>query len=257
MTKKVLFRILLLTLFSSSTALAGGCDDHCLEKLLAQITTLREELKSTIPVGTILPYAGSQALPQGYALCNGASLNRRAYPKLFEIIGLTFTPNAEHAGTEFRLPHLGGKTLIGIKDAIALGAEVGSETLQLTASNLPPHQHSGTTKSNNKTHTHSGRTGDDSPDHAHAYMRHNMGIIPIYNGVHLNNAGSHHDIASNAHGNFNSGGATARHQHDITTGNESQNHEHSFTTNNGNGLNGSPFSVMQPSLAVRFMIKTE
>lgn len=259
MVTQFLFRISMFTLFVGSTAFARNCDEHCLEELLAQITTLRAEIKSAIPVGTILPYSGTQALPQGYALCNGAQLVRTAYPKLFEIIGLTFTPEAEHAGTQFHLPQLGGKTMIGTKDAILLGSEVGAETQQLTTANLPPHQHGGTTEHNDRDHTHTGRTGDDSPDHAHSYSRHNMGLIPLYNGIHLNHSGSHHNIADNGHGTHHTGGATARHQHDFTTNGQNTNHRHLFTTDNGSthGLQSTAFSIMQPSVGMRFMIKAE
>lgn len=121
------------------------CDERCHERLLAQITTLREEMRNTIPVGTILPYSGSQALPRGYVVCEGALLDRAAHPRLFETIGLTFTPPEEHAGTQFRVPNLGGQTLIGTREGVALGSAHGRETQQLAVANLPPHQHSGNT----------------------------------------------------------------------------------------------------------------
>src|SRR4051812_37149370 len=112
MARKFWIQVSLITLLMSNTGFARNCDQHCLEELLAQITTLRAEIKSAIPIGTILPYSGSQALPQGYLPCNGQLLDRIAFPKLFEIIQYSFS---ERRGDQFRVPNLNGKTMIGTK----------------------------------------------------------------------------------------------------------------------------------------------
>lgn len=53
-------------------------------------TLLRAETAAAclaaVPIGTMLPYAGGE-VPEGFLLCNGASLSRTEYPELFAAIG--------------------------------------------------------------------------------------------------------------------------------------------------------------------------
>ena len=53
-------------------------------------TLLRAEIAAAslaaVPIGTMLPYAGGE-VPEGFLLCNGASLSRTEYPELFAAIG--------------------------------------------------------------------------------------------------------------------------------------------------------------------------
>lgn len=44
---------------------------------------------SIAPTGTVLPFAGSVA-PEGWAICNGAALNRTTYQKLFAVISTNY-----------------------------------------------------------------------------------------------------------------------------------------------------------------------
>lgn len=249
---------LLIFAFIPNSFAREGCNRHCLEKILSQITTLREEVKNAIPIGTILPYSGSQAIPEGYLLCNGKLVGRQQYPILFSVIGLTYTAQNEHSGTRFNLPDLNGKTLIGTSPGHRrLGETLGAETQQLYTWHLPPHHHSGTTKDENRDHFHTGITGDDHPDHTHRYSRHHMGLVPLYSGIHLNHAGSNHNIAENNWGDYGTNGASTRHRHNFTTAIQNQKHQHDFTTDNGADLHSVPFSIMQPSIVVRYIIKAK
>lgn len=54
-----------------------------------------------VPVAGIVGYAGSTA-PAGYVECNGAALNRRAYPALFHLIGTTY--GVGDGSTTFNIP---------------------------------------------------------------------------------------------------------------------------------------------------------
>ena len=42
--------------------------------------------KAIVPIGTVVFYLGT-TIPDGYLLCNGASLLRTEYPELFEVLG--------------------------------------------------------------------------------------------------------------------------------------------------------------------------
>ena len=43
--------------------------------------------KMVVPIGTVVFYLGT-TIPDGYLLCNGASLLRTEYPELFEVLGI-------------------------------------------------------------------------------------------------------------------------------------------------------------------------
>ena len=45
--------------------------------------------KMVVPIGTVVFYLGT-TIPDGYLLCNGASLLRTEYPELFEVLGEKF-----------------------------------------------------------------------------------------------------------------------------------------------------------------------
>lgn len=61
------------------------------------------------PTGSLLPYAGPTA-PDGWLLCNGASLLRASYPDLFDIIGTAY---GSADGTHFTLPDMRGRMPFG------------------------------------------------------------------------------------------------------------------------------------------------
>lgn len=123
-----------------------------------------------VPIGTIIPYAGSQA-PYGYLLCDGGEVERTKYTKLFDIIGTTYDGNIPLSGVNtFRLPDLRGRFALGRDnmdngltvpnaqggfidagggnvDRIGgtepdnLGESGGQSTTTLTVANLPDHEH--------------------------------------------------------------------------------------------------------------------
>lgn len=54
-----------------------------------------------VPTGLILPYGGSTA-PEGFLLCNGATIKRTTYANLFKAIGTTY--GAGDGSTTFKIP---------------------------------------------------------------------------------------------------------------------------------------------------------
>lgn len=66
-----------------------------------------------VPVGTILPFAGSAA-PYGYLLCDGSEQEIAKYLSLYNVIGTTYgTPFRGQNGLTFVLPDMRGRFALG------------------------------------------------------------------------------------------------------------------------------------------------
>ena len=124
-----------------------------------------------IPIGTILPYAGSSA-PYGFLFCDGSEQEKTKYQDLYDVIGTTYNGTTALAGVNtFRIPDLRGRFGLGkdnmdnnstvptslggyvdagggnidrVPDTKAdiLGGDAGQSSVQLTLGNLPEHEHS-------------------------------------------------------------------------------------------------------------------
>lgn len=96
-----------------------------------------------VPVGAVIPYAGNAA-PVGWLLCQGQTLNRAQYPRLFAAIGVAYgAPNQQ----QFALPDLRSRVPVGRAPGGTfgnLGARGGAETVTLTTSQIPAHNHNAT-----------------------------------------------------------------------------------------------------------------
>lgn len=98
-----------------------------------------------IPIGTMLDYGGSGAVPDGFLLCDGTAVSRTTYSDLFGVVGTTW--GAGDTTTTFNLPDSrrrvpmgkGGSGTPTIGNAV--GNTGGSETNTLTNGQLPSHFH--------------------------------------------------------------------------------------------------------------------
>ena len=88
--------------------------------------------------GIVIPFAGSIA-PQGWLLCDGSAVSRTTYAALFAVIGTTY--GSGDGSTTFNIPNLSGRVVIGTSQSHALGTTGGSETVTLTADQIPAHTH--------------------------------------------------------------------------------------------------------------------
>jgi microcystin-dependent protein len=105
-------------------------------------TEMAAAVAALIPIGSILPFVGGQA-PSGFALCNGQTLDRTQFAELFRLIGTKYgTTNSSN----FRVPDLSGRFLVGIGTGYSLGDTGGSQTVALTAAQMPIHSHDVTGK---------------------------------------------------------------------------------------------------------------
>ncbi|WP_018390730.1 phage tail protein [Ancylobacter sp. FA202] len=89
--------------------------------------------------------------PKGWLICNGNLLEIRSHTTLFSIIGVNYGGD----GTiNFALPNIQGRAVLGAGTGLGLstysvGDDAGMESVMLTRSNLPPHNHMVTTYASN------------------------------------------------------------------------------------------------------------
>ena len=104
------------------------------------------------PTGSILPWAAPalEPVPNGWLLCDGSILEQADFPDLFVVISDTYDTGGE-SPTQFRLPDLRGRTVIGLDGVTAgvltgasrddAGDTGGEEDHILTAGEVPDHDH--------------------------------------------------------------------------------------------------------------------
>lgn len=88
-------------------------------------------------VGEIRMFAGNFA-PQGWALCNGQIMSIAENDMLFSLLGTTYGGDGQ---TTFGLPDLRGRAPLHTSPTYPLGATGGTETVTLTANQMPAHTH--------------------------------------------------------------------------------------------------------------------
>lgn len=98
---------------------------------------IRAELEKAIPVGSILAY-GAERDPEGWMRCDGRLLERNAYAKLFSVLG---TSQGFTSSTNFRLPNIKDRSIVGTGDSNKLGDRGGNSFVTLSISQMPSHTH--------------------------------------------------------------------------------------------------------------------
>lgn len=115
-----------------------------------------------IPIGAMLPYAGTTAPAGGqWALCNGASLSTTEYAAAFAVIGYKFGGG----GGAFSLPNTSGRFLSGASGVVG---EVGGSANAVVVDHshgLNNHTHS----MNNHTHQTADHTHDNNHGHSDTF----------------------------------------------------------------------------------------
>lgn len=88
-------------------------------------------------IGEIRMFGGNFA-PAGWAFCNGALMPISENDALFNLIGTTYGGDGQ---TTFGLPNLQGRLPVHMGANFAIGQMAGSESVTLTVSQLPVHNH--------------------------------------------------------------------------------------------------------------------
>ncbi len=88
---------------------------------------------SLATIGEVVPYAGNTA-PPGWMFANGQMLPIAEYQALFVVLGTTYGGNGT---TNFALPNLEGRTVIGDSSLYPEGDAVGTDNFLLSSAELP------------------------------------------------------------------------------------------------------------------------
>lgn len=164
----------------------------------------------------------------GWLKCDGRSMDITAQCSLYNIIGTTFGSNSD---TTFKLPDFQGRVMGAVSSSHNFGTFVGTETATLDVTQIPSHNHNGTTNT-------SGSHSHNITDLGHTHTQ--TTINDDFNGSGGNPPGFVGDsTGSHTWNNINSS----------TTGisiNNNGDHVHTFTSGNTGG--GLPHNNMQPTL---------
>lgn len=194
---------------------------------------LSQKGAALVPAGAMLLWTTLASTPSGWLRCDGSAVSRTTYADLFAIVSTTF--GAGDGSTTFNVPQTIGRTAVTVDTGsiviagmTTIGSITGGQANFLTAGNLPPHAHSVI-----------GTTGNDAPDHAHTGL-----TVPQAFQVPSGSNGPISGTYFAVPGAGNTGGATVRHAHGIN-----------ITSGDGPGGQAA-FSIMQPSIALLYLIKT-
>lgn len=104
---------------------------------------LADNFAGVNPIGAIIAWpSNTDPNPTYWRECNGQILSKATYPELYSLLGSTY---GSDTGSTFTLPDLRNKFVRGSNTP---GTTGGSDTVTLSVSNLPSHNHS----LNNHTH---------------------------------------------------------------------------------------------------------
>jgi microcystin-dependent protein len=85
-------------------------------------------------IGEIVAFAGTQ-VPSGWMLCTGQILSISSNQTLFSVLGTTYGGNGVN---QFQLPDLRGRVTAGADPSHPVGTVVGSNTVDIPISEIPP-----------------------------------------------------------------------------------------------------------------------
>ncbi len=180
------------------------------------LSELNNDISASMPTGVILPYAATAGVPPtGYLFCDGKSYNTQDYPQLYYLIGIAY---GQDSG-KFRVPDMRSRIPGGYNSADGsfntIGGSAGANTNNLT----DPSQ---------------------LPSHSHG----------------VNDSGHSHTF----------GTTTATRNFNATNSNAGPSYDTRFpvtpsTSKTGTGISiqntgsGSPFSIIQSTLVLQYIIK--
>lgn len=184
----------------SNIVTADLVDANVTTAKIANGAVTQEKLNSSVtlvPTGAIMPFAMNTA-PSGWLAANGSAVSRTTFAALFAAIGTTY--GAGDGSTTFTLPDLRGYFVRGS----------GTNSDGVTSGTFGSKQADGVI-----SHTHSGTTLGDWPDHTHGISyADGTATIGTYVFEPIRGWANQSEYINKT---SQSGGASARHQHNFTT----------------------------------------
>jgi microcystin-dependent protein len=185
----------------------GASRDSWGTKINENMDTLDEFVSMTMPLGSLLDYAGPTP-PPGWLIADGRAVSRTTYSELFQVLATYW--GAGDGSTTFNLPNFGGRVAVGagaVTDengtggSYAFASRLGGQTRGIVQYNLPAinltatlagaHSHGGTATPGG-THSHT-----TDAQGAHNHDTGGTGFGTTYNGDHAHSGGTDSQGAHN------------------------------------------------------------
>ncbi|CAF1364383.1 unnamed protein product [Rotaria sp. Silwood1] len=201
--------------------------------------------------GEVRLYSGASKPPYPWLLCDGSTVSRVEYQRLFAIIGTQY--GSGDYVTTFNLPDFRGRVPIGVdpyelrvKQVTETGISGGAAVHNLTVDQLPTHQHTQGSLAIGTAGSHTHSIYDQGHNHGGSTSNARMGA----GGWGMKTGGGH-------------GSDQVSHAHTIPTGktyisiNPAGDHSHSISGNTGSAGGGSGFNLLQPYQSINYIIYAE
>lgn len=198
----------------------------------------------SMPTGTVVLFS-SNAILNGWLLCNGSAISRSTYAALFRIIGTLYGPG-DHINT-FNLPDFRGRFALGLNDQQKQQGNFpsgGVSNVTLTQAELPAHSHESGLLSTVTAGGHSHSYSDPGHNHGGKTGDSNLSKGPYH-------------LASKGGGGADDFGI---HSHAINTDTthitilESGNHSHSISGTTASQGEGKSFPIVNPYQTMNYII---
>lgn len=226
-------------------------------------------------VGDYKYSAKQQDINEYWMLCDGRYLTINEYYELYSIIGTSFN-NEGTPEDMFTIPDFRGRVFAQMSENHFTGEYVGQETVILDESQMPSHNHTGTTQvagdhihtaslTTDGSHNHTASLTTDG-NHAHQYVDAYFAEFSPGGGIYGTSANTDYDntfryrtanggfsstpsgidtTTNGAHSHTATIASAGTHSHTATIASAGA-HSHNFTTQNTGG--GLPHQNMQPTL---------
>lgn len=132
---------------SNETAIQGlngraGDLENNVDTINEEITNINSLLTGLLPIGTIVPFAGS-TIPEKWLECDGSAISRETYDDLYNVISVDY--GVGDGATTFNIPNLKGRIPVGHNPAETefdvIAKTGGEKTHLLTVNEMPSHTH--------------------------------------------------------------------------------------------------------------------
>lgn len=148
---------------TSAPAPVTSSDDNSIATTAWVRALFEAGLGSAIPSGVAFPYAG-KTVPSGFMACNGGTISRTTYAKLFAAIGTAW--GAGDGSTTFKLPDWRNRTVMGANSASEVGTYLESGAPNITGSFVAHYQGNPVSGAFQATGTGRSKSGTDGDGQA-------------------------------------------------------------------------------------------